>query len=69
MLDVVAPGNPKRGRADLDAAKDVKVYFRHPVRQFLKQYGHYFPVRTIFNSFPMKEKEKLEHFLLSLEGI
>jgi hypothetical protein len=43
--------------------------YKHPIKLFLKQFGSYFPIRSIYNSFPMKEKEKLEHMLLALDGM
>lgn len=52
-----------------DYNKHRGLIYKHPIKLFLKQFGSYFPVRSIYNSFPMKEKEKLEHLLVALEGM
>ncbi|KAM3136821.1 hypothetical protein pb186bvf_011080 [Paramecium bursaria] len=46
-----------------------KLKYRHPIRLFLKQYGHIFPVRSIYNSFPVKDRERFEHLLINLDGM
>lgn len=46
-----------------------KLIYKHPIRSLVKQYGGYFPIKTIYTAFPMKDRERLEHMIYTLEGI
>ncbi|CAD8101387.1 unnamed protein product [Paramecium primaurelia] len=49
--------------------KNRKVFYKHPMRSLIQRYGHFFPVKSIYTAFPMKDRERLDHFLISLEGM
>ncbi|CAK68133.1 unnamed protein product (macronuclear) [Paramecium tetraurelia] len=49
--------------------KNRKVFYKHPMRSLIQRYGQFFPVKSIYTAFPMKDRERLDHFLISLEGM
>jgi hypothetical protein len=35
----------------------------------LQKFGKFFPVKSIFQSFPMKDREQMENLIVALEGM
>lgn len=50
-------------------AGQTRVRYQHPIKKFLEAYRAHIPVNSIFEGFPMQEKQTVTDMLVSIQGM